>query len=84
MATDLPHQTHQPSQKGSTEAQQESLLPHNSDRLWTNYIEMEVSEMLNFSYKLALMSGYMYTKFHPVIQGKGGTLRGEAALPPPQ
>ena len=49
MATDLPHQTHQPSQKGSTEAQQESLLPHNSDRLWTNYIEMEVSEMLNFS-----------------------------------
>lgn len=44
MAADLPHKAGQSTKKGTTKAQQASVLSHHSDCLWTHHIKMEVSE----------------------------------------
>lgn len=46
MAAQLPHQADQPPQEGTPKAQQASVLPHHTDRLWTHNVKVEVSETL--------------------------------------
>ena len=57
VATQLPHQAHQPPQEGTPKTQQTSILPHHTDRLWTLNIKMEVSETLS-NFWLTLIRRY--------------------------